>query len=344
MKKFRKTDPRQGQGRGDNYGCFRYMLVPILFILGLIALLMAGCTCMSQIPTQFYFVNDSCEYYLPDYTEAIEVRENCCIDTFYQTPEPGQKLIPGNDIIVRVVAIDCSGNTSSMQFDVITVDTIPPSFWYDSTAFIPIGMYQDSARSWLLYCKIDSSSFDSLMIAHQIWLYYRDHLYPELKDNWNDVDSLTYPTFQNPDYRKRTVFVATDSYVTNWLQIMMAKQGDPWDSIYFTLIELDENDQPMDTLLTQFYPAKFIETDDQDYCWYQMDFCGAIIQRGHKYCIEAQAPGTDANNKIIWLCNATRGDPNHYLYYIYNDSEDWGRNWNMAYMFNLFGRTLYNSH
>lgn len=124
-----------------------------LFVILSIAL--SGC-CVAQIGPQYYFATDSCEFYLPDYSKSIEVRDNCCVEQFIQEPTSGVKLIPGQDITVKLTGMDCSGNTTSMQFDVIVIDTIPPTFYYDSTLFIPTGMYQNETRTWHFYTVIDT--------------------------------------------------------------------------------------------------------------------------------------------------------------------------------------------
>lgn len=130
-------------------------------LLLLLITILNGC-CFSQIGTQFYFATDSCDFYLPDYFQDIVVSDNCCLDYFIQTPPSGQKLIPGEDMTVTIEAGDCYGNTRSMSFDVVIIDTIPPSFHYDSTLFLPTGMYQNNIRTYHFYTVIDSASIDSL--------------------------------------------------------------------------------------------------------------------------------------------------------------------------------------
>lgn len=163
MKKFRMPNDSRGQGRGDNYGCFRYMLVPLIIVMLLIFLFATGCSCMAQIPTQVYFLNDSCEFYLPDYSQAIEIRDNCCVDStiqFIQEPHSGTMITGGAEIQVTLTATDCYGNSRSMSFDVIGIDNTPPEFIYDSTEFIPTGHYQNEYRTWHFYTILDSAEMD----------------------------------------------------------------------------------------------------------------------------------------------------------------------------------------
>ncbi len=171
MELFRK-EPNENQGRPYRYGCFRYTLIPIAVIILLIIMFATGC-CMAQIPTQYYLLNDSCEFYLPDYSQAVQVKDNCCVDenAFLQEPHSGTLLSAGTDIIVTLTAFDCYGNTRTMSFDVVAIDMVPPEFDYDSAAFIPSGMYQNELRTWHFYTVIEST--DSLGIA-EMTHYYRN--------------------------------------------------------------------------------------------------------------------------------------------------------------------------
>ena len=96
------------------------------------------------------------------------MRDNCCVEQIVQEPTSGVKLIPGQDITVKLTGMDCAGNTTSMQFDVILIDTIPPTFYYDSTLFRPTGMYQNEIRTYHFYTIIDTIQ-DSQVMTH----YYK---------------------------------------------------------------------------------------------------------------------------------------------------------------------------
>ena len=132
-------------------------MVAIIIITAL-----TSCTCLAQMHTQFYFANDSCEFYLPDYSQAVEVRDNCCVDStgFYQTPPSGTRLSPGNDIVVTLHGRDCAGNTISMQFDVVVIDNVPPYFWYDSTHYEDGDPDPDPAGDTIV--EVYSNDFDHL--------------------------------------------------------------------------------------------------------------------------------------------------------------------------------------
>ena len=137
-----------------------------LFVILSIAISLSSC-CVAQIGPQYFFATDSCEFYLPDYS-IIEVRDNCCVEQFTQDPPSGMMLTPGEDIIVTLIGTDCSGNTTSMQFPVIVIDTIPPTFYYDSTLFLPTGMYQNEIRTYHFYTVIDTIQ-DPQVMTH----YYK---------------------------------------------------------------------------------------------------------------------------------------------------------------------------
>lgn len=132
----------------------------IIFFLLLGSLV--GCTCLSQIPTQYYFLNDSCDFYLPDYSQAVQVRDNCSVATFYQVPDSGEILSAGGEYRVTLYAEDQQGNQSSMSFDIVLIDNLPPEFIYlDSTVLIPSGHYQNDIRTWHFWTLVkDSSDFD----------------------------------------------------------------------------------------------------------------------------------------------------------------------------------------
>lgn len=126
-------------------------------LLFLFPIFFFGC-CISQISTQYYFLNDSCNYYLPDYTQAITVRDNCQVASFFQVPVSGTLIEGGEDVQVTITAIDWMGNERTMMFDVIGIDTISPTFHYDSVLFIPSGMYQNEFRTYHFYTLINSDS------------------------------------------------------------------------------------------------------------------------------------------------------------------------------------------
>jgi hypothetical protein len=128
-----------------------------LAILTALVLQVACCT-IAQIPTQFYLASDSCTFYLPDYTQAITVTDNCEVMNFIQTPTSGMKLAAGSDIIVTIRAEDFAGNVTSMQFDVVLIDEMPPKFHIPDSLLIPTGMWQNDVRTYHFYTYIPPDS------------------------------------------------------------------------------------------------------------------------------------------------------------------------------------------
>jgi len=96
--------------------------VLLLFTLGF---LLYGCGCLAQIPPQYVYVDENCTGVLPDYLDLVVVSDNCEVVNVTQLPVPGQLL--SSTTMVEIQAIDAAGNTSSVFFNVILLDTIPPS-------------------------------------------------------------------------------------------------------------------------------------------------------------------------------------------------------------------------
>lgn len=127
-------------------------------LAALICLFITGCCSMAQITTQFYLANDSCTFYLPDYTEIVTVSDNCEVKSYIQTPTSGTRLQAGSDIIVTLRAEDFDGNISSMQFDVILIDEMPPKFHIPDTLLIPTGMWQNAIRTYHFYTYVEDTA------------------------------------------------------------------------------------------------------------------------------------------------------------------------------------------
>lgn len=89
-----------------------------------IAVVLYGCGCLAQIPTQYVYVDDDCSGVLPDYLNLVVVSDNCEIASIIQTPPPGQIITDA--ITVQIRAADAAGNASSAYFNVVLLDTIAP--------------------------------------------------------------------------------------------------------------------------------------------------------------------------------------------------------------------------
>jgi hypothetical protein len=87
-------------------------------------IMLAGC-CMSQLPTQYAYVDETCSAILPDFTEMVIVGDNCSVVNVTQVPMPG--IVIQATTTVRIVATDQTGNLKAVDFDVVIMDTIAPT-------------------------------------------------------------------------------------------------------------------------------------------------------------------------------------------------------------------------
>jgi len=94
------------------------------FLILAVILSLTGC-CLSQVSTQYVYVDSTCTAILPDYTGIVIVHDNCEVANLTQLPSPGQSII--TTTVVEIVAVDVAGNESSVMFDVVLLDTIPPT-------------------------------------------------------------------------------------------------------------------------------------------------------------------------------------------------------------------------
>ncbi|HHA18170.1 MAG TPA: DUF1593 domain-containing protein, partial [Methylophaga sp.] len=102
----------------------------ILMMMAFPAIIMAQ-TAIDCIDPKYEHVDDSCEFVLVDYRDSIKVWENCCLESYTQSPPPGEVSAPGDKLEVTLTAIDCQGNVASISFPVFVLDTIPPKFYCD---------------------------------------------------------------------------------------------------------------------------------------------------------------------------------------------------------------------
>ena len=95
-----------------------------LFIALIFSSLITSC-CLSQIPTQYAYIDDQCQAILPDYLPMVIVGDNCDVATVTQIPMSG--IVISGTTQVEIAAIDGTGNKKSVFFDVVMIDTIPPT-------------------------------------------------------------------------------------------------------------------------------------------------------------------------------------------------------------------------
>jgi len=343
-----------------------------LIVLLVIAMLMTSCCkgqLISMLPDQIYYADDSCTYYLPDYSSAIVPTDNCDVTYFYQFPASGALLLVGDVTEVSVVAGDASGNEHTIRFNVMLVDTIPPSFMVDTLLFNSLAHYQNETRTFHLTNWIGANG-DTLQSPSDFgfWGYYtakdvanidiakgsfasntfvpwyevdKDHpLYwegwPQLQEVWNGQDSTTAAQFQSSAYFKRSIFYAEHDYELAAIKVYVSKQGNPTDYIYVNIFEVDADDNPTGSSLSHgVYEASELTTENE---WYLVTMQSVNIENGKKYVIDMGAPGTDSDNRVTWMCNATRNSPIRWLRYTYDNGETWGKNEAMCYMFEVYGK------
>ena len=105
----------------------------ILFLVSTV--LLSSCTCMlSQIPAQYIYVGENCEAVLPDYLTKVIATDNCSLASLIQIPEAGTILTASQTVTdVEIRATDSQGNHTSVNFNVILIDTVPPIITVDTT-------------------------------------------------------------------------------------------------------------------------------------------------------------------------------------------------------------------
>lgn len=113
----------------------------ILFLLSIV--LFSSCTCvLSQIPPQYIYVGENCEAVLPDYLTKVTATDNCSLASLIQIPQAGTVLTASQTVTdVEVRATDSQGNHTSINFNVILIDTIPPVITVDTTLTADDSLY-----------------------------------------------------------------------------------------------------------------------------------------------------------------------------------------------------------
>jgi len=315
-----------------------------LFLIFAAGILLNSC-CISQIPTQYYFATDSCNFYLPDYSQAVEVRDNCCVDSlgFTQIPNSGTLLIPGQDVTVTLIGRDCYGNTASMQFDVVVIDKVPPTFHYDSTQFLPMGQYQNENRTWHFWTEAEPDTTQDLP---QVYYSHEKRARDRATGIGTEIHDAYY---RNPDYYKQSLFMASSTYRIMDMYMALAKVGNPQGKLHVEIWQLNM----VDTSL--YYPVCGTQVDLNDIhsrvssnpqnvpaaelIWQTVNVSDGVLIRGGWYAIRTYCSGqVDNDNRVIW--NTTNYEPlNQYqfLKYSYDNENSYGVNPTSNYMYQIFG-------
>jgi len=317
-----------------------------LLVVFSVAIMLSSC-CMSQIPTQYYFATDSCTFYLPDYSQVVQIRDNCCVNdtSFVQVPNSGTLLVPGTEVTVTLYATDCYGNQSSMSFDVVIIDNVPPEFIYDSTDFTSLGQFQNDVRTWHFWTDVNAEPqpLDPP-------LYYS---HPKTaRDAANRTEAEIHDAYYtNERYHKMSLFMAKTTYRIVDMYMAIAKVGNPQGKLHVEIWQLNMHDtsllQPVcgtQVDLNDIHHRNSSDPGDlppQELIWQTVDVSDGVLVRGGWYAIRTFCNGTlDSDNKVIW--NTTNydidnNDQYQFLKYSYDNEETYGINLTSSYMYQIWG-------
>lgn len=124
----------------------------LLFVLGVI--LIVGCNCLSQIPPQYAYSNESCTAVMPNVLLKIRAQDNCDADIdLIQVPSAGAPV--NGNIQGLVKATDKSGNSTTVTFDVILIDTISPKIFYNDSLIISFEQANSMYKTFVAWIKQD---------------------------------------------------------------------------------------------------------------------------------------------------------------------------------------------
>jgi len=125
-----------------------------LFVL---AVILYGCGCLAQIPTQYVYVDENCSATLPDYTNLVVATDNCQIVSLTQIPVAGTVI--NQTLTVEMKATDAAGNATSVFFNTVLLDTIPPTIILnpDWTGYT-IGEIGDMYKTF--YCWVQKEGYE----------------------------------------------------------------------------------------------------------------------------------------------------------------------------------------
>lgn len=312
----------------------------LLFLF--LAVALVGCDCFPQIPNQFYFANDSCEFYLPDYSQVIEVRDNCCVEGFVQVPHSGTRLIPGHDITVTLTAIDCAGNTSTMTFDVIVIDKIPPTFYYDSTQFLPMGQYQNEERIFKLYVTLDSSSVDTLGVFDYQTYYKNEKDERPIQTNIID-DGYKVSTLDDPNDWRGQIFTAPGNFKLSKVRLKLSKTGYlNYQNVIVELMEVDGGLNPVGDVLSRGMKGTRELFSDPAGAWYSIPMRPTTIYQGQEYAIIVRLDTADPEHTIQWRINET-GLSGGFAIWTNdgpNETGNWLKDYSSDRLFEIWGEVI----
>ena len=147
-----------------------------LLALFVIVVTVSSC-CFSQIPTQYVYVDSNCSAVLPDYTPIVIVSDNCEVAALTQSPEVGSIISTNTE--VTITAIDGSGNTAWLDFDVVLLDTIPPTIMLNPDWAYTDQEVGDMYRTFYGHVQLTTNQRNGLLpipieLADSVTVYIRD--------------------------------------------------------------------------------------------------------------------------------------------------------------------------
>lgn len=316
----------------------RTLLTALLILIGGIA--------TAQIGTQWYLANDSCQFYVPDYSQAVFIQDNCCdSSTFIQVPNSGTLLNVGDEVKVTLYAIDCNNNQRSMSFDIVVIDNVPPEFYYDSTLFTSLGQYQNDVRTWHFWTNTEPDTTKPLPI------YYSQS--KTARDRVTMAGSAIHDAFyRNDEYYKMSLFMAQSTYRITDMLMAISKVGTPQGKLHVEIWQLNMSDTSL------FYPVCGAQIDldnivgrvssdsqnlpAEELIWHTIDLSDGFLVRGGWYAIRTYCTGID-DEQVIWNTSnydINNEDPYQFLMYSYDNEETYGINLTSSYMYQIWGIDL----
>jgi hypothetical protein len=151
-----------------------------LFIALIFSSLITSC-CLSQLPTQYAYIDETCSAMLPDFTEMVIVGDNCSVVNITQVPMPG--IVIQATTTVRLVATDETGNLKAMDFEVVIMDTIAPTMMLDpewvSYTDKEVGEMYKVFYGWVqeqgdYYNEVYAGTIDTLVTPDTTLIYVND--------------------------------------------------------------------------------------------------------------------------------------------------------------------------
>jgi hypothetical protein len=235
-----------------------------------------------------------------------------------------------------------------MTFDVIVVDNVPPDFYYDSTLFLPTGMYQNENRIFKLYVTLDSSNTDEYGNP-AITQYYRDIHYghqPIQTNIYDDRHQVSY--LDNPNDWRGQIFTAPNNYKLTRVRLKIGRIGyDRNQEVIVEIMEVDGGDNPIGEVLSRGYKKMtevYTMSDDinEEGAWYTITMRPTEIYMHQQYAVIVRLNQADSENKLYWRTNE-KGLNGGYAIWTNNGPNEtgyWEKNYNVDRLFEIWGHKI----